>query len=97
MAENNTNASQDLTVEGSTTIMSNSRRDLAVEAAENIDTLCGVLTLQTVNDCEVAALLARVLSARMAELSRIIMRALCDPAEKTGELAYELRLKREAA
>ena len=97
MSENNTTASRDLTVEGSTTIMSNSRRDLAVEAAENIDTLCGVLTLQTVNDCEVHALLARVLSARMAKLSQIIMRALCDPVEKTEELAYELRPKREDA
>lgn len=97
MAENNTTASQDLTCDGITTSMSNSRCALAIEAAEEIETLCEVLTLQTTNNCDVKSPLARLLSARISDLSTIVMAALGDPAEKTEEIAFRLRFDREAA
>ena len=94
MAENNTTASRDLICEGSTTSMSNFRCVLAIDAAAEIEELCKVLREAT-KEVDGTGLVVRGFSARIEELSKVIMGALGDESEETGELAYRLRLEQE--
>ncbi len=94
MAENNVTASKDLVREGNTTSLSNLRCGVAIDAAAEIEELCKVLR-DASKDYDSIDRIVRGISARMEDLSHIVMSALGDELEKTDELAYRLRLERE--
>lgn len=92
MAESNTTVSMDLVSENGTTRISEYRCVIAIESATEIEDLCKTLRSVTKTNNEVFAI--RGITARMQELSRIIMSALCDDSEPTENLAFSLRRER---
>ena len=90
MAEKNTSTSEDLIDDGNAVTISKQRNELAITAAAEIEELCNLMRLAT-KDYDVVEYAIRGLSLRVQDLSTIIMGALCDPDEKTKDLAFRLR------
>ena len=93
MADKNTSASQELIDNGATITINKDRSELAIIAAAEIEALCGVLRAAT-KDCCGIDYTVRGLSARIEDLSIIVMGALGDENDTTKDLTRRLMRER---
>lgn len=96
MAKRDTTAGLELDVSEDSVAMNKRRRDIAFEAVAEIDKLASVLRGSVPLDDNNTFYAVRGITARMQQLSSVIMSALDDEAEDTPHLWAEVNIKHES-
>lgn len=91
----NSPASTDLVIDEEKATLSGARHLVALEATWEIGKLCHVLRTVVEIDESMEFYAVRGLSARIEDLSNVIMGALGDEVDSTKDLAFKLRRERE--